>query len=329
MDFNGLKCPVCNIEFKDGDDIVVCPECGAPHHRQCYEIENRCAYENQHGENFSFNKEEEKNESESNTIICPRCKSENQKGMFYCGRCGFPLSAQNNGNPNQSGFNPGGFNANFTNVMDPMAGVNPEEDLGEGVTAGEISKFVQKNTPYFIRVFNNIKCFSKGRFNFCAFLFSGGYLLYRKMYKIGAIITAVMILLWTAELYIHYCTPAGNQMNELFNNYYASAANPTEAMNELYKGIASMSFINLILLGIMYFCSIAQLAVKIIVGIFANRWYFKHCKTKIKSIKSNSENASNELQTKGGVNTAIAISLLAVYFVIEFIPYFLVSGGVI
>lgn len=322
MDFNGLKCPVCNVEFKDGDDIVVCPECGAPHHRQCYEIENRCAFENQHGNNFSFNKEE-KNESENDNIICPRCKTENPKGMFYCGKCGFPLSAQN-----ARAQNPNGFNANFASVMDPMAGVNPAEDLGGGVTAGEISKFVQKNTPYFIRVFNNIKNFSKGRFNFCAFLFSGGYLLYRKMYKIGALVTALMFLLWTAELYIHYCTPAGQQMNELFNSYYASAANTSEAMNELYKGISSMSYLNLLLIGVMYFCSIAQLALKIIVGIFANRWYFNHCKTKIKDIKSNNENPANELQTKGGVNTAIAVSLLAVYFIIEFIPFF-VTGGVI
>ena len=54
MDFEGIKCPVCNIEFKDGDDIVVCPECGTPHHRECYEKENRCFYDSRHGEGFSF-----------------------------------------------------------------------------------------------------------------------------------------------------------------------------------------------------------------------------------------------------------------------------------
>lgn len=37
MEFTEYKCPVCDKQFKKGDDIVVCPECGAPHHRECYE----------------------------------------------------------------------------------------------------------------------------------------------------------------------------------------------------------------------------------------------------------------------------------------------------
>lgn len=325
MDFDGIKCPVCDIEFKDGDDIVVCPECGAPHHRECYEIENHCAFESRHNENFSYEKANNAQSSSdtnenSNTVICQRCKAENQKGMFYCGKCGFPLSAQNSQNQQ------GGTFPNFSNFMDPMAGVNPEEDMGDGVTAGEISKFVQNNTPYFIKVFNNIKNFSKGRFSFVAFFFSGGYLLYRKMYKIGAIITAIMLLLWTAELYIHYCTPAGQKMIELMNNYYANAANSTQAMNELYKGIASLSLPNLILLCTMYFASFAQLVIRIIVGIFSNRWYFKHCKTQISKIKTDNTNPENDIQAKGGVNTAIAISLFIVYLTIEFIPFFLTGG---
>ena len=34
MDFYKYKCPVCNKQFKEGDDIVVCPECGTPHSGQ-------------------------------------------------------------------------------------------------------------------------------------------------------------------------------------------------------------------------------------------------------------------------------------------------------
>ena len=324
MEYKGIKCPICNLEFQDGDDIVVCPECGTPHHRACYEIENRCANEEKHSENFSFGDDTAENEresSDSDSVICPRCRNENPKGAFYCAKCGFPLGASDTQN------NPQG-NANFANVFDPMAGVNPEEDMGDGVTAGEISKFVQNNTPYFIRVFNNIKNFSKGRFSFCAFLFSGGYLLYRKMYKVGAIITAVMLLLWTAELYIHYCTPAGQKMIEIMNNYYNAAANSTDAMQELYRGIVSLDLTNQILLGLMYLSSIAQFVLRIIIGIKANRIYFKHCKAQISAIKSESTNPTEELRSRGGVNTAIAVSLLIVYFVIEFVPFFL-SGGTI
>ncbi|MBS6236502.1 MAG: hypothetical protein KH615_11425, partial [Clostridiales bacterium] len=37
MDYTGLKCPVCGKPFGTDDDIVVCPEYGAPYHRACYQ----------------------------------------------------------------------------------------------------------------------------------------------------------------------------------------------------------------------------------------------------------------------------------------------------
>lgn len=40
MDYTGKKCPICSEKFKADDDIVVCPKCGAPYHRSCYEKED-------------------------------------------------------------------------------------------------------------------------------------------------------------------------------------------------------------------------------------------------------------------------------------------------
>ncbi len=34
INFTGIKCPVCGKAFTDEDDIVVCPKCGAPYHRE-------------------------------------------------------------------------------------------------------------------------------------------------------------------------------------------------------------------------------------------------------------------------------------------------------
>ena len=36
MRYTGETCPVCNKVFQEDDDIVVCPDCGTPHHRKCY-----------------------------------------------------------------------------------------------------------------------------------------------------------------------------------------------------------------------------------------------------------------------------------------------------
>jgi len=38
----GEKCLICNKEFTESDDIVVCPECGTPYHRSCYKEKKQC-----------------------------------------------------------------------------------------------------------------------------------------------------------------------------------------------------------------------------------------------------------------------------------------------
>jgi hypothetical protein len=47
--FIGDSCPVCTKSFREGDDIVVCPDCGTPHHRACYSEIGRCARFQLHG----------------------------------------------------------------------------------------------------------------------------------------------------------------------------------------------------------------------------------------------------------------------------------------
>ncbi len=48
--FDGKICPVCMSKLKDGDDVVVCPICAAAHHRECYFKNNKCAFEQNHEE---------------------------------------------------------------------------------------------------------------------------------------------------------------------------------------------------------------------------------------------------------------------------------------
>ena len=322
MEFNNLKCPVCDERFKDGDDIVVCPECGAPHHRACYEIENHCAFEDKHGEDFDFKSYSSENPDTEefdadDVVICPRCKTENEKGSFYCKSCGFPVGFQDNrSNPyNNTNNQPFNNTSNpFAAAFDPMAGVNPNEDMGDGVTAGDISKFVKNNTPYFIRVFKNIKDFNKGKFSFCAFIFSGGYLLYRKMYKLGTLFTFLSVMLVIAETYI---------LNFAISDQAKSILYPTNgsySYTKIFNSVQTLSFNDQLMIMISGLCVMLTLAIKILVGIYANRWYFKHCKQKISAIKKEPEDPQPFIEKVGGVNTALAMSMLAVVVVLEFLP---------
>jgi hypothetical protein len=337
MDYENIKCPVCDKVFTKDDDIVVCPECGTPHHRECYELENRCAFEEKHKDGFVFGKSNESgydaesadfNDSAENQenmdgfVECPRCKSKNPDNTFYCSKCGFPLKFKNDQNQqnNQQYGNPQYGNVGMNGFMDPMAGVNPEYKLDEDVTAGEAAKFVQKNTPYFMRVFYNIKEFGKSRFSFCGFIFGGGYLLYRKMYKLGTVISSIMFVLMMAQIYVQL-SPAGTEFYKAIN----SATEGMTAYSDYYANIGtaftSMSLTNQILIAIMSICSILEIILRIVVGVKANRWYLRHTTKQTKTIKSKENVSINyEMETKGGVNTALALSLLFVYFALEYLP---------
>ena len=121
MDYIGNKCPVCDKYFHIGDDIVVCPECGTPHHRECYENLSKCANDNLHSQNYDYAKDD-KNDGNSDVAICKKCGYQNDKQAFFCNKCGFPLNenAQNsqaNGMPfqnqNVNPNNQNGQNVNF------------------------------------------------------------------------------------------------------------------------------------------------------------------------------------------------------------------------
>ena len=70
--------------------------------------------------------------------------------------------------------------------------------------------------------------------------------------------------------------------------------------------------------------SVANFALKIVIGIKANRWYFNHTVKEISKIKKSSTSSVQEtIETKGGVNFALAISLMVVYIVIHYLPSFI------
>lgn len=53
--FTNKLCPVCRAPFTEDADIVVCPQCGTPHHRVCYLTKNKCALEEYHARGYEWN----------------------------------------------------------------------------------------------------------------------------------------------------------------------------------------------------------------------------------------------------------------------------------
>ena len=98
----GEKCIVCEKAFTKDDEIVVCPECGTPYHRDCYAIEGKCINNILHSNNKSWkavNGQQDQNE----TNKCKICGAENPQSGLFCSKCGNPLANPANPNPYTQG----------------------------------------------------------------------------------------------------------------------------------------------------------------------------------------------------------------------------------
>lgn len=330
--YTGLECPVCKNTFKDDDDIVVCPECGAPYHRTCYQKEGHCIYEDKHGTDQAWQAEERAHQ-EAGDKKCPRCGTVNPSDSLFCSKCGQSLSydSQAHGQAptdSEQSYTPppgAGPNVGPTGMpypFDPMGGVNPKDHI-EGIEAGDMAKFVQANTPYYMGRFLNLSAFKRGRFHFAAFLFGGGWFLYRKQYVLGIILTAFQIIASVAAgfLQTYYTIPLMNELLPNVNNvskYYWGFIQSWDAL-------AAKSPLTLFLVMLPTILILLQFVERILCGIFANKLYLKHCVKEINQIKVNTtttQEYETQLKQRGGVSTTLAFSLMICYVIINFIPMF-------
>lgn len=91
MLFEGQKCFVCTKRFVKGDDVVVCPDCGTPYHRDCYFIESKCTNTEIHESGGSWQKESIIKITIPNEIRCPHCGALCRSSVGFCQNCGEKL----------------------------------------------------------------------------------------------------------------------------------------------------------------------------------------------------------------------------------------------
>lgn len=180
------KCAVCSAYLFDEDDIVYCPVCGAPHHRECYLSVGKCGLEEFHGTDKEYKKPEESEappKAETppmgdNPFIkkCRSCGMPLDEGSPVCGNCGMP---------NNIGPMPfGGFE---------MPIIDPNVPISEDITAGEAAGIVRTNTFRYIPKFLSLNKKRKGSWNWAAFLLPHAWFAFRKMYKESIITTLLLI----------------------------------------------------------------------------------------------------------------------------------------
>lgn len=324
MDYKNQHCPSCGEQFTNSEDIVVCPLCGTPQHRDCYNTLGHCVNEDKHGDDFSWKAEHAEEETEytdkdtPNANKCPACSALNSGDSLFCKKCGTPLISEtpNTERPHQQGQGFGQMPFGFSPFAQNATVIDKNTDMGEGVTANELAKFVKTNVPYYITIFHRIKTYGASRFSFAAFLFSGGWFLYRKQYLKGAIIALVVALtLIVPSFFIHESRAV---VNSISANITGTVTNQA-ILNEVFKLPIEKQFYFVL----PYLAEALRFIVMLVCGLTANRTYRKYCIKTINGIKARQPYREQTIEESGGTNKPLAVCMLICYIIVLFLPQFL------
>lgn len=191
LDYTRTNCPVCHKPFRQDDDIVVCPRCGAPHHRECYRALGTCAYADRHDTAGQWKPPLQKDSDEA--VVCSNCGTVNEKDSKACRKCGHVLEEVFPPSPSeqQPPIDASVFYAQFS----PYVGIAPDSLL-EGVPAIDVATYLGPNSGFYLSRFYFMQV-QKNRFswNWAAALFPVLWAFYRKMYRLAALLALIAAVL--------------------------------------------------------------------------------------------------------------------------------------
>ncbi|MBQ7289115.1 MAG: DUF2628 domain-containing protein [Clostridia bacterium] len=265
--YEGVKCPVCNgYLFEDADDIVVCPICGAPHHRACYQSLGHCGVEALHGTEQQYdraqNAKAKAEHTEKQGLHCPSCGRSLSEEMLFCPHCG-----KMRGEPAQTADK----YPFFVHRADPLGGVHPATDLGEGVTAKQAAEFIKVNTMRYIPKFASD---AKASWNWLAFLLPHSFFFFRKMYRLGFLVSAIYLAAIILGL------PMQAEILRLSDALPMNATFSDILTATMQNGISVSSSA----LWLSLASSLLILLLRILCGAFADRWYKNHVIHSVKKL---------------------------------------------
>lgn len=295
--YEGLSCPVCSKAFTAEDDVVVCPQCGLPHHRACWKSIGKCFEESHHGTPQQWSRE--RSHATSTTPpptgpvgtaaqVCPRCGTQNTEYAEFCNRCGQPLEAKDwHSAPPQ--YTP--FAGEYTPYGQPCESYSSEERIGDS-NAADLAAMVGNNAGYYVERFRRIGRGDGGGWNWLAFLLGPIWLFYRKQYALGSVYLLLHLMANIASTVVYTPIDANNMTEQLLIDMMS---------NPMFLLAVVLSYI--------------VMALRILLGIRANHFYFRHCEKKIADAKSNQLSVA-ESASMGGVSVGAAVCVAILMYTV-------------
>ncbi|MDD7517803.1 RING finger protein [Ruminococcus flavefaciens] len=293
MDFIGERCPVCGEKFTAEDNIVVCPDCGTPHHKECYAAANKCANEEYH---FIGRKWERKVQSKPLYKVCPVCHFPNSNTDTNCQRCGTelnnvaPIASDNNTSTGENEQWRDPFSAENEEMIDPIKylGLDPDEDMG-GASLKEVTDFVGTSTIYYLPRFKRMKDDGvKPSFNIFSLIFPSLYFANRKMWGWAVLAAFLGVIFNIPDLLLGI---------EDFPDTLASFISANKQMITAFSDI----------------CVVADMVVRGLFCFFANWLYFRFAMNSLKKHKTSGRPASM-IGMAGGIKPLNMLIITAIKY---------------
>ncbi len=249
MNYENTPCPACGNPLRDGEDIVVCPVCATPQHRECWMANGRCANDDFHQSGYVWKRENEPapeapvQENQGDMRICHICGSESPADALHCGNCG-ALFGQAEKHDKKCAFcgKENADDALHCNQCGAPLGeafggaryvagsdIPADEKLGEN-TAGDLATYVQASAHKYIKKFKKFEEGKKVSFNFAAFFFAPYWFFYRKLYKAGAFFLVAFV---TASILLSGLTGQVAAAADEYSSKIASLGSETITEEEL------------------------------------------------------------------------------------------------
>ena len=339
--YNGCRCPVCDRPFQEDEDIVACPQCGAPHHRDCWKQEGHCHFEDRHAEGFRWEREPESvaedaavppytaedadDEDEggrsnpyratpppagARATHCPRCGFPSPPYADFCSRCGSPLKNQANPNAN-AGY--GEYAPFHATPADPCGGVDPKEDI-DGVPAEELASCVRMNSAYYMPRFFRMAKEGGVSWNWAAFLAGPYWLLFRKCHLFGSVALGLMAVVRVMFM-LAYQTVVLPLMTE--------GQTQQELIEAMLTAMQNGSF-DFRALGLSYLLMGVMLLIHVLCGLLGNRLYMRTCLSRVKKLREQNPYGYRVfLSQNGGVSLFLGVlGYSAISLLQSIVPYF-------
>ena len=304
--YYGCPCEGCGKPLTLQNDIVVCPDCGAPYHRSCYEKLGVCVHASAHAKGYEWHFPYQ----ESELRTCPACGERTLRSEQHCRCCGALLPPENEAHPNDRAAaqseQEGAFDyANMYRQFDQRGGSAADpvrqtieaafgaDKMLDGIPCQDWMDYIGPSAGAYLADYGRMQLQNnKVSMSFSAMLFGPFYFFYRKAWKPAFAFLAAELVL-SAPTFISMLQVS---QSALAPDLSASA---------------------LVILARV--CSVLNFVLMILRGVFGKWLYRKSAAENIRRIRKDFPDAAKRrvvLAAQGGVSWAAVVGAAVLLMVV-------------